>query len=188
MGGVHVGRVKKTLVLGLGNILLGDEGVGVRVVERLQELYEFPPEVQVLDGGTLALDLLPYVEEADRLLVIDALEMGTEPGTIARLEGDQVPAFLSVKISPHQMGLADLLTAARLRDLYPEELVLWGVQPGVMSPGLEPSSPVAARIEVLVDRVLGELSRWGIEPTKRVEQEEVEAYPDFGSLQRLPKS
>jgi hydrogenase maturation protease len=164
--------VKKTLVLGLGNILLGDEGVGVRVVERLQELYEFPQEVQVLDGGTLALDILPYVEDADRLLVIDALEIGTEPGTIARLEGDEVPAFLSVKISPHQMGLADVLAAARLRDVYPRELVLWGVQPGVMRPGLELSFPVAARVEVLVDRVVAELSQWGIEPTRIVEHEE----------------
>jgi hydrogenase maturation protease len=156
--------VKKTLVLGLGNILLSDEGVGVRVVERLQELYEFPQEVQVLDGGTLALDLLPYVEETDRLLVIDALEMGAEPGTVARLESDEVPAFLSVKLSPHQMGLADLLAAARLRELYPRQLVLWGVQPGVMSPGLELSSAVAAQVEVLVNRVLEELSLWGIEP------------------------
>jgi hydrogenase maturation protease len=162
--------VKKTLVLGLGNILLCDEGVGVRVVERLQELYEFPQGVQVLDGGTLALDLLPCVEDADRLLVVDALEMGAEPGAIARLEGDEVPAFLGVKISPHQMGLADLLAAARLRNLYPGELVLWGVQPGVMNTGLELSYPVAAQVEVLVDRVLSELSRWGIEPTRRLEQ------------------
>lgn len=159
--------MKKTLILGLGNILLGDEGVGVRVVERLQELYEFPHEVQVLDGGTLALDLLPYVEEADRILVIDALKMGTEPGTIARLEGEEVPAFLSVKVSPHQMGLADLLAAARLRDRFPEQLVLWGVQPAVMQPGLELSSPVAAQVEVLVDKVLAELSQWGIEPRLR---------------------
>lgn len=162
----------KTLVLGLGNILLCDEGVGVRVVERLQELYEFPQEVQVLDGGTLALDLLPYVEDADRLLVIDALEMGAAPGVIACLEGDEVPAFLSVKLSPHQIGLADLLAAARLRDSYPGELVLWGVQPGVISVGLELSSPVAAQVEILVDKVLTELSRWGIEPTRRVEHEE----------------
>ena len=162
----------KTLVLGLGNILLCDEGVGVRVVERLQKLYEFPQEVQVLDGGTLALDLLPYVEDADRLLVIDALEMDAEPGTIARLEGDDVPAFLSVKISPHQMGLADLLAAARLRDSYPGELVLWGVQPGALIVGLDLSPPVAAQVKALVDKALIELNRWGIEPTRRMEHEE----------------
>jgi hydrogenase maturation protease len=160
--------VKKTLVLGLGNILLRDEGVGVRVIERLQALYDFPPEVQVLDGGTMALDLLSYVEDAARLLVIDALEMGAAPGTIARLEGDAVPAFLSIKISPHQMGLADILAAARLRDLYPQELVLWGVQPGTLGAGLELSAPVAAQVDVLVEKALAELQRWGIQPTRRV--------------------
>ena len=158
-------------MLGLGNVLLGDEGVGVWVVERLQKLYEFPQEVQVLDGGTLALDLLPYVEDADRLLVIDALEMTAKPGTVARLEGDEVPAFLSVKISPHQMGLADLLAAARLRGLYPEELVLWGVQPGELKVGLELSPPVAAQVEVLIEKALVELGQWGIGFTRKLEQE-----------------
>jgi hydrogenase maturation protease len=163
------GVMKKTLVLGLGNILLRDEGVGVRVIERLQALYDFPPEVQVLDGGTMALDLLPYVEDAARLLVIDALEMGAAPGTIARLEGNEVPAFLSIKISPHQMGLADILAAARLRDLHPQELVLWGVQPGTLGAGLELSAPVAAQVDVLVEKALAELQRWGIQPTRRAE-------------------
>jgi hydrogenase maturation protease len=162
----------KTLVLGLGNILLSDEGVGVRVVERLQERYVFPPDVQILDGGTLGLDLMPYVESADRLLVVDALEMSATPGTVARLEGDEVPAFLGPKISPHQMGLADLLAAARLCDCYPEELVLWGVQPELMDVGLDLSPSVAARVETLVENVLAELGRWGIEPTGSVQQEE----------------
>lgn len=153
----------KTLVLGLGNILLSDEGVGVHVIHLLRERYRFPQEVEVLDGGTLGLDLLPYIEEADRLLVIDALEMGAEPGAIARLQDDEVPAFLSAKISPHQMGLADLLAVARLRGFYPGELVLWGVQPGVMSVGLALSPPVAAQVEVLVSKVLADLRRWGIE-------------------------
>jgi hydrogenase maturation protease len=164
--------VKKTLVLGLGNILLSDEGVGVRVVERLQERYTFPSDVQMLDGGTLGLDLMPYVESADRLLVVDALEMSAAPGTVARLEGEEVPASLGLKISPHQMGLADLLAAARLCDCYPEELVLWGVQPGVMDVGLELSPSVAAQVETVADNVLAELSGWGIEPARSVQQEE----------------
>jgi hydrogenase maturation protease len=158
--------MKETLVLGLGNILLRDEGVGVRVVERLQELYQFPPGVQVLDGGTLGLDLMPYVEAADRLLVIDAVDAGAEPGTIAHLEGEEVPAFLSVKISPHQMGLSDLLAAARLRDVYPEEVVLWGVQPAEIDVGLDLSPAVAPQVDALVDKALAELHQWGIVPQK----------------------
>jgi hydrogenase maturation protease len=154
--------MKETLVLGLGNILLRDEGVGVRVVERLRERYEFPPGVRVLDGGTLGLDLLSYVEAAGRLLILDAVDLGAEPGTIAHLEGEDIPAFLSVKISPHQMGLSDLLAATRLRDVYPEEVVLWGVQPAAIDVGLELSPVVAAQVDVLVDHAVAELRRWGI--------------------------
>ena len=162
--------MKKTLILGLGNILLGDEGVGVRVVERLLDLYHFPEGTQVLDGGTLALDLLPYVEDADRMVVIDAVDMRAEPGTVVRITDEEVPTFLSVKVSPHQMGLADILSAARLRGLSHGELVLWGVQPEVMDTTLELSPPVAAQVDVLVDGVLADLSQWGIEPTGRGER------------------
>jgi hydrogenase maturation protease len=163
--------VKKTLVLGLGNILLADEGVGVRVVEHLQARYCFPEETQVMDGGTLGLDLLPYVEDTDRLLVIDAVDMRAEPGTVVRIENDEVPTFLSIKVSPHQMGLADILSAARLLGHLPEDLVLWGVQPSVIEASLELSPPIAAQVDVLADGVLADLSRWGIEPTRRLDHE-----------------
>jgi len=159
--------MQQTLVLGLGNILLADEAVGVRVVERLQELYEIPGEVQVLDGGTLGLDLLPYVDDAERLLVVDAVDLDAEPGTVARLEGDDVPVFLSVKVSPHQVGLADLLTAARLRGHLPGELVLWGVQPGEIAVKLGLSPPVAAQVDLLVEKAVAELDRWGYKCTRR---------------------
>ena len=164
--------MKTTLVLGLGNILLRDEGVGVRVVERLQRLYRFPAEVQLLDGGTLGLDLLPYVEAVDRLLIVDALELDAAPGTVARLEGAEVPATLSVKLSPHQVGVADLLAAARLRGRCPAELVLWGAQPGVIEVGLDLSAAVAGQVDVLADRALAELQGWGIGYTRRLEEQE----------------
>jgi hydrogenase maturation protease len=156
----------KTLILGVGNLLLSDEGVGLRVVERLAATYELPEEVQTLDGGTLGLDLLYYLEGADghpveNLLIVDAVEMGKEPGTLLRLEGDEVPAFLSVKVSPHQIGIPDMLFAAKLKDLYPRNVVLWGVQPGTLDVGLELSSPVAAQVDVLVEKAVEELARWG---------------------------
>lgn len=159
-------EASKILVLGLGNILLSDEGLGVRAIERLGESYRFPPEIRVMDGGTLGLDLLPYLEGVDHLLVIDALEMGEEPGTIARLVGDEVPASLSVKISPHQMGLADLLAAARFQGLYPQEIVLLGMQPGSIDTGLDLSPPVEAQVDHLIDEVLIELKGWGYEPCR----------------------
>ena len=135
----------------------------MRVVERLAATYELPEEVQTLDGGTLGLDLLYYLEGVENLLIIDAVEMGREPGTLLRLEGDEVPAFLSVKISPHQIGIPDMLFAAKLKDLYPRNVVLWGVQPGVLDIGLDLSPPVAARVDELVEKVVDELRRLGVE-------------------------
>jgi hydrogenase maturation protease len=162
----------RTLILGVGNLLLSDEGVGLRVLERLAANYELPEEVQTLDGGTLGLDLLYYLESAnghplENLLIIDAVEMGKEPGTLLRLEGDQVPAFLSFKVSPHQIGIPDMLFAAKLRSLYPRNVVLWGVQPGVLETGLDLSPPVAAQVDVSVSKVVEELTRWGYHLTPR---------------------
>jgi hydrogenase maturation protease len=156
----------ETLVLGVGNLLLSDEGAGLRVVERLVTTYQIPKEVQALDGGTLGLDLLHYLERAegqpvDNLLVVDAVEMGEQPGALVRLEGDEVPSFLSVKMSPHQIGIPDMLFAAKLRDLYPPNVVLWGVQPGCLEIGLDLSPPVAAQVDVLVEKILDELAQWG---------------------------
>ena len=95
----------KTLVLGVGNKLMSDEGIGVHVIERLAAGYRLSEEVQVLDGGTLGLDLLYYLEGIDNLLIVDAAQLHKEPGTMIRLVDDEVPAFMSIKISPHQMGV-----------------------------------------------------------------------------------
>jgi hydrogenase maturation protease len=111
----------------------------------------------------MGLDLLHYLEGIRYLLIIDAMETGGPPGTLRRLAGDEVPAYLSVKMSPHQIGLPDMLFAAKLRDLYPQEVVVWGVQPGSTEVGLELTPAVAAQVEPLVGHILEELARWGIE-------------------------
>jgi hydrogenase maturation protease len=155
--------VGETLVLGLGNILLGDEGVGVRVIEHLLEQYDFPEGVRVMDGGTLGLDLLPYVEDASRMVVVDAVQARKSPGALVRMVGDEIPVFLEAsKVSPHQEGLQDLLAVAMLKGYLPEELVFWGVQIESLGVGLELSVPVAAQVDTLVGKVLEELARWGI--------------------------
>jgi hydrogenase maturation protease len=162
--------MSETLVLGLGNILLSDEGVGVRVIERLLEEYDFPEGVRVMDGGTLGLNLLPDVEDATRLLVMDAVQARQPPGTLMRLTGDDIPIFLDTsKISPHQESLQDILALAALRGTLPEEVVLWGVQIGSMEVSLELSPPVAAQVGVLAGKALEELRRWGIEPQSKRE-------------------
>lgn len=158
-----------TLILGLGNVLLQDEGVGVRVVERLRAEYVFPEEVTVLDGGTLGLDLLQYLEGATHVVAIDVVKAGQPPGALIRLQNEEIPAFSSSKLSPHQIGLPDLLALAQLRAYFPQDVVLLGVEPARFDPGLELSPPVAAQVGTLAAYVLAELARWGIGVERRAE-------------------
>ncbi len=151
----------KTLVLGVGNKLLSDEGVGVHVVERLAAGYGIPEEVHLLDGGTLGMDLLYYLEGIDNLLLVDAVETHKDPGTLIRLEGEEVPAFLSLKISPHQLGVPDMLAAARFKDLYPKRLVLWGIQPELLDIGLDLSPLIESKMDILIGNVVEQLRIWG---------------------------
>jgi hydrogenase maturation protease len=145
----------------VGNLLLSDEGVGVRVIERLAATYELPEEVRTLDGGTLGLDLLYHLEGVENLLIVDAVEMVKPPGSLLRMEGEEIPTFLSIKMSPHQVGIPDMLFAAKLKDLYPPNVVLWGIQPGSLEIGLELSPDVSAQVDVLVGEVVKQLAQWG---------------------------
>ncbi len=150
------------LILGLGNILLQDEGLGVRAVERLAAAYDLPEEVEALDGGTLGLDLLPRLYGVDALLIVDAAASGQAPGTLARLEGDTIPAALAVKMSMHQVGLQDLMAASALQGMRPPRMVLWGMEPATLGWGLEFSPTVGARLDDLVAAVAQELRSWGV--------------------------
>lgn len=156
-------RPFKTLVLGVGNRLMSDEGIGIHVIQRLAERYKLPEEVQVLDGGTLGLDLLYYLEGIENLLLVDAAETGGEPGTMIRLEGEAVPAFLSIKISPHQMGVPDMLAVAKMKDIYPRRIVLWGIQPEQITLDLELSPLLASKVDILAEKLAGELRAWGLQ-------------------------
>jgi hydrogenase maturation protease len=153
--------MSQTLVLGVGNILLQDEGVGVRAIEHLQKHYHFPQGVQVLDGGTMGLDLLSYLEGVDRLLVIDAVDAHRPPGTIVRLTNGEIPALLGRKLSPHQIGLADLLSVAELRDLTPQQVVLIGIQPAELETSLDLSPTIRGQMPSIIQQALGELENWG---------------------------
>ncbi len=150
------------LVLGIGNLIMMDDGIGVRAAQLLAERYRFPAGVTVLDGGTLGLDLLPKLEGVNKLLVVDAIETGKRPGTRVRLSGDEVPFALETKVSPHQMGLKDLLAVASLQGHFPAELVLLGIQPERIELGMELSPAVAAQLEPLIGDVLEELAKWGV--------------------------
>jgi hydrogenase maturation protease len=151
----------KTLILGVGNLLMSDEGIGVHIIQHLVSEYHFPEDVQVLDGGTLGTDLLYYLEGVENLLLIDAVEARREPGSLIRLEDDEVPAFMSIKISPHQMGVPDMLAVAKLKDVYPKRLVLLGIQPERVEIGLDLSPLIAGKLDVIIEKVLAQLQDWG---------------------------
>ncbi len=151
------------LILGLGNAVMTDDAFGSRAVEALAARYRFPEEVVLLDGGTLGLDLLPRFEGVDRLLILDAIDMGATPGTSFRLVGEEVPRAFASKLSVHQMGVQDLLAVAELQGNLPNELVVWGVQPSSIEMGLELSAQVRSALPEVIERVRGELQGWGVE-------------------------
>ena len=153
----------KVLVLGIGNLVMSDDGVGVKVVQRLQRRYRFPGQVEVMDGGTRGLDLLPKLEGVERLIIIDAVETGQKPGTCVRLAGDELPIALETKLSPHQMGLKDLLAVSQLMGHSPRQMVLLGVQPGSIEMDTELTPEVEASLELLESKVLNEMKSWGID-------------------------
>jgi len=95
----------RTVVLGLGNLLMADDGVGLIALARLEEEWFVPRDVELVDGGTWGMNLLPVIEKADRVIFLDAIDLGDPPGTLIRLEDEEIPRFLGVKLSPHQIDL-----------------------------------------------------------------------------------
>jgi hydrogenase maturation protease len=152
--------ILNVLVLGIGNILLSDEGAGVRAVEELQNRYDCPDTVEIVDGGTVGFELLPYFEDRSHILILDAVNTGNKPGTIVRI--DDPPAFLQRKISPHQIGLADVMGIAVITDIMPKNITLFGIEPKQLSTGLDLSTVVARNLSQLVDMVVAELKAIGI--------------------------
>jgi hydrogenase maturation protease len=154
-------------VFGIGNILLSDDGVGVHALNRLKEDYDLPEYVQLIDGGTKGLDLLPLLEDRDKVLIIDAANFRKEPGTIDTVEGDKIPAFLSTKLSVHQIGLPDMLFAAKLMNIMPPEICLIGIQPESMETSVGMSDVVNKGMEPLLEKVIERLREWGVEVEPR---------------------
>ncbi len=156
----------KIVVLGVGNTLLKDEGVGVRVVEELKKKFTFPSNVRLVDGGTQGLWLLPTLQEADRLVVIDAVLGKCEPGSIYRLEKDDLPKGLRLKQSAHDSDLIEALNLCALLDQAPQTVVVIGIEPEDISAyGLQLTPTIESRVPALVDQVLVELGKLGVAAT-----------------------
>jgi hydrogenase maturation protease len=153
-----------TLVLGIGNVLWADEGFGVRCVEHFAAHYQVPASVHVLDGGTQGLYLLPYLQQAQRLIVFDAIDYGLPPGTLRLIEDAAVPRFMGAKkMSLHQTGFQEVIAAAELTGRCPERLLLVGIQPvelddygGSLRPEVRNRVPLAAYLAAR------RLRRWGL--------------------------
>lgn len=154
-------RRTSLLVLGLGNVLLQDDGLGVAAVTDLIDRYDRPDGVRILDGGTLGLSLLPAVEEADRLILVDAIHADGAPGDVVGLTGDDVGPAVASRLSPHQVGVADLLDGARWLERYPSSVVLLGLVPESIDLGIGLSPAVQQKLPALVDRVVAEARALG---------------------------
>ncbi len=162
------------LILGLGNVLLEDDGIGSAVVSLLRDRFDVPPGVAVLDGGTLGLSLLPYVQNADTVILVDAVRTDSPPGTLVRLDGEDVGPAVATRLSPHQVGVADLLDGARWLGQYPTHVVLLGIVPASMELAVGVSPAVRPSLPVLADRVADEARRLGF-PFEQKEADETSA-------------
>lgn len=153
--------VPETLVIGLGNPLLGDDGLGIVALDRLEREWEVPAAVRLVDGGTLGLSLLPVLEQAGAVLLLDAVEAGLDPGAPVMLEGDQLPRRLCHRTSCHQSGLPEVLALGELRGTLPARLVVVGLQPGQLEAGHGLSPPVVRGLDLLLRAVVARLESWG---------------------------
>ena len=154
----------EVLVLGVGNVMMGDEGLGVQVARNLLQNFTFPPEVEVVDGGTGGLALLSYIRSARRVIVIDAIQAGAEPGSIFMFDSDQLEESNGVKTSVHDIGIIDVLNTAGLLDDRPPATII-GVQPGKMDEfggGLSPK--VGDKVDRVIQLVLDYLAEAGFSP------------------------
>lgn len=146
---------------------MGDDGVGLVALERLRDGWSFEPHVEMLDGGTWGMNLLPFVESADRLLFLDAVRTGAPRGRLVRLSRNELPRFLATKLSPHQIDLKEVLALAELRGTLPADTVVLGVEPARVEPGDALSEDVARAVDALVQETVEVLRGWGHLPRPR---------------------
>ena len=150
------------MVLGVGCILYSDEGFGVRVVEKMEAIYEFSDNVLLVDGGVLGINLLGVISKPDHLIVVDAIRNKGKPGDLYRLSGDQIPQRIRAKNSLHQVDFLEALTLCQALDKVPETVII-GVEPeDIDTQSLELTSTVKTKIDLVIEMVLAELDRLGV--------------------------
>jgi hydrogenase maturation protease len=151
----------------MGNILLEDEGLGIRALERLERQFDMPPGVELLDGGTTGMGLLDDISDRRHLLVLDAVQTGEPSGTLVVMRGDDVPVYFGIRVTPHQLGLADVLATLELSGEQPGSVCVLGMVPYSLEMSLELSEPIVSRLGDLVELAVGELTSLGYAPARK---------------------
>jgi hydrogenase maturation protease len=157
------------LVLGLGNVLLGDDGLGTAAIARIERNFRTPPGVRIEDGGTLGLSLLGLIADSAHVILVDAVRADAPPGTLVRLDGADVADAVWDRLSPHQVGVWDLLEAARLIDCYPSGVTLLGLVPDVIDLAVVRSNAIDSKLDELVAAVVGEVQSLGYRMVRETE-------------------
>lgn len=161
---------KNILIIGMGNVLMQDEGVGVRAVEELENQYIIPAGVKVVDGGTAGMELFEPIRDCDQLIVADAVNTGGAYGTLTRIVNDQIPAFFQTKLSNHQLGLSDLLGLLKLKGEMPDHVAIIGMVPHSLEQKLGLTAEAEAGLDAMVEMLVAELKNLGVTLEKRKER------------------
>jgi hydrogenase maturation protease len=151
----------RTRVIGLGSPIMGDDGFGLAVLARLEARWHLPDDVELVDGGTWGMSLLPTIEDSDHVLFVDAINTGSAPGTVAVIEREQLPKYFMLKLSPHQIDIREVLAACELRGTLPDVTEAYGAQPEIIDMSTELSPALAARVDEVADLVGARLGRLG---------------------------
>jgi len=149
-------------ILGLGNILMTDEGVGVHTVNEFEKRYEVPDYVEIVDGGAAGLDLIPFIEGREKVLMVDAVNFDREPGFIDTLENEAIPIRLTQKASMHHLGLMDVLCIVRMSGNIPKDMCIIGIQPKSLDLGIDMTKEIWDKEQELIDRIVAKLREWNI--------------------------
>lgn len=158
----------QVLIYGAGNLILSDEGFGVHFVRHMEENYRIPDNVELYDGGTLGIMVHFKFEEADRVILVDVVDAKGEPGDIFRYEREDIMLKkIPVKMSPHQIGLQEMLLISEMRDAPKPELTFFGIKAGSLEPGDRLSPPLEAGLEKVAVLVIDELKKLGIAIERR---------------------
>jgi len=152
--------VNKITILGIGNTLFSDEGVGIHLLPLLEEALIDDENIEIIEGLTDGMILLGPVEDAENLIIIDAINAGMDGGKIITLKGDEIPAYFGIKMSIHQLGFQEVLLAAKMRERYPKEIVMFGMQPTSLQLGIGLTETNQSKLRELANVVLDQVKLW----------------------------